>query len=205
MRRNCQNTCLPIETRAPICVCGIPCCCCTLLLPLFLLVFFYIALLGSIPSAPWVWQCAVWSECMAVPMGTGSTSGPHQCSPVWNHQEKVGKESALKGLQRCFFLLFLFLFCFYFFSFLAEGGAGQDFGLRSSSCCLLYGAESNFSHQFWMTLAQPMGSWASFPTNPFGSKGSPDLQLFHSKKRLISSSETPIPFLWMRWKHPILI
>lgn len=117
MRRNCQNTCLPIETRAPTCVCGIPCCCCTLLLPLFLLVFFYIALLGSIPSAPWVWQCAVWSECMAVPMGTGSTSGSHQCSPVWNHQEKVGKESALKGLQRCFF--YYFFFCFVFISFLS--------------------------------------------------------------------------------------
>lgn len=51
---------------------------------------------------------------MAVPMGTGSTLGPHQCSPVWHQQEKVGKDSALKGLQRWFFGFF-FCYCFYFF------------------------------------------------------------------------------------------
>lgn len=77
---------------------------------------------------------------MAVPMGTGSTLGPHQCSPVWHQQEKVGKDSALKGLQRWFFGFFLLLFLFFF---LGEGGAGEDLG---SSFCLLSGAENNFLH-----------------------------------------------------------
>lgn len=75
---------------------------------------------------------------MAVPMGTGSTLGPHQCSPVWHQQEKVGKDSALKGLQRWFFVLFFFVTVFIFFF-----SAGEDLG---SSFCLLSGAENNFLH-----------------------------------------------------------
>lgn len=59
---------------------------------------------------------------MAVPMGTGSTLGPHQCSPVWHQQEKVGKDSALKWPQRWFFGFF-FVTVFIFFS-----GGGRCWG-----------------------------------------------------------------------------